>query len=236
MKRAVKQAFTLIELMVVIAIIGVLIALLMPAINTAIAKGKEASCLSNLHQHGVALMGYGAANRGHTLEWGSTNQGRWMATIEPYLSAGAKGAVRICPVAKQVASGSGDVHGTAHMGWRVSGAAGTQYEGSYAVNTHITSVDSSTNNTYRRLADTDSSVPAFIDGAWWETEAVTGVTWPNSLEGGSNWILDRHRKGVCISYTDGHSARVELAMIFDQQWSPTYTRAGRQTCAKFGIK
>ena len=224
MKQASKKAFTLVELMVVIAIIGILVALLMPAIGNALAKGKEATCLSNLHQHGIALIGYSSANRGHTIEWASGSPGLWMGAIEPYLSAGTKGEVRLCPIARQV-SPSG--HGSAHSAWRVSSGA-VSYEGSYAVNTHIAGSGASTNNTYRRLADADSSVPAFTDGAWWETGIIpNGVAWPSSLENGSDWILDRHRKAVCMCYVDGHAARVELSMIFDQQWGPQYTRAGK---------
>ncbi len=51
-------AFTLIELLVVIAIIGILAALLMPALGRTKEAGRSATCLSNLHQIGVALQLY----------------------------------------------------------------------------------------------------------------------------------------------------------------------------------
>lgn len=84
--------FTLIELLVAIAIIGILVALLLPAVQAAREAARRTSCSSHLRQIGVAIHNYHDVTR--SLPPGAINFGvccstesytSWPISILPYL-------------------------------------------------------------------------------------------------------------------------------------------------------
>jgi prepilin-type N-terminal cleavage/methylation domain-containing protein/prepilin-type processing-associated H-X9-DG protein len=62
--RDATRAFTLVELLVTIAIIGILAALLLTALSRSKAAARSASCKNHLHQMGMALQMYASENAG----------------------------------------------------------------------------------------------------------------------------------------------------------------------------
>lgn len=66
-KRAL--GFTLFELLAVVAIIGILLTLLAPAVSRVRERGRQTDCQSNLRQFGTALIVYRADHQGSNPPW-----------------------------------------------------------------------------------------------------------------------------------------------------------------------
>ncbi len=71
-----------------IAIIGVLVALLLPAVQAAREAARRSQCSSNLRQIGLACQNYAGVRGGFPLLYSSSTQPGWITQVLPYFEEG----------------------------------------------------------------------------------------------------------------------------------------------------
>lgn len=91
--RQPRVAFSLVELLVVVAIVGLLTAILLPVFAKSREKARASACISNYHQIGLAIQMYATDADGDTPPDGGSFSGI-MADSAPYLK---NTAVFVCP-------------------------------------------------------------------------------------------------------------------------------------------
>ncbi len=96
-----RSAFTLVELLVVIAIIAILAALSIPAVSGVLKRGQSSACLSNLRQIGIATIAYAMDNDMVLPAAGSGGSPQWAVSIASYTGTDSKmnKSIFVCPKA-----------------------------------------------------------------------------------------------------------------------------------------
>lgn len=95
------RAFTLVEMLVVVSIIGILVALLLPALGTAREYARSAQCQNNLRQFGTLMLSHAERNGDQlcsgAFSWsrdGAVTEIGWVADM---VKAGAIPGKQLCP-------------------------------------------------------------------------------------------------------------------------------------------
>jgi prepilin-type N-terminal cleavage/methylation domain-containing protein/prepilin-type processing-associated H-X9-DG protein len=93
MRTRLRAGFTLVEVLVVIAVISILAALLLPAVQMAREAARRMQCANNLKQLGLAFHNYHDAHRvlpfSHFIDRRNLNAHGWGAMLLPYVDQAA---------------------------------------------------------------------------------------------------------------------------------------------------
>ncbi len=190
-----RKNFTLIELLIVIAIIAILAAMLLPALNKARDRAMSIKCVSNLKNIHLMLVSYIDDNNGRYPYTVLVNIGEpvsntkypktWVQQVDPksfpYPSSSASGIWR-CPKQK-----STNVARNYNIAWELGGVEVT-------LSPRVTLTQIRKPSAVAELVDGTASTPQYaING--WETQ--------------SDWIAGkvvhwRHQNKANVCYVDGH--------------------------------
>ena len=248
-------AFTLIEMLVVIAILAILAALLVPSLRTARGRALETYCSSNLHQWGVNFELY---HQDHDDEferadW-STLEYYWPNTLRDYYD---EDRILICPVAPTKRPPGFSLPGPPRRGstfhaWNMeTGGFGplANYLSSYGKNGWAANprgtwyygadiIQNAWNHTYQ--VERPALVPMLADSAWVHTLPLHSDPPPLFFDHvepsgfGQNMkfhCMDRHNGAINMLFLDGHARRTGLKEIWTLKWHPTFNTENRWTRA-----
>ncbi|MFA6962560.1 MAG: prepilin-type N-terminal cleavage/methylation domain-containing protein [Opitutaceae bacterium] len=187
-----RGGFTLVELLTVIAIVGILAAIIIPVVGRARDSAKATQCLGNLRQLSLATQLYAADNKGrlmpldyrfNSLLWPYAHSGSSASQISVSgndLPASLAGSVFECPKASEDTS---------------------TVKRSYGINQYLapgSPVDASNNKIVTYSAITEPSQGALFGD-------VLGSSGLNAAT-----LNPRHNKRLNVVYVDGHAAAMTI--------------------------
>jgi prepilin-type processing-associated H-X9-DG protein/prepilin-type N-terminal cleavage/methylation domain-containing protein len=224
-------AFTLVELLVVISIIGLLAGLAVPAINRGLKSAKAGACLSNLHQIGVATMAYAADNSFKLPPGGSEGENNWARDVYYYCGGSdetraSKKTLFICPgcsksVKTDVPAGQIPLTYSGHKGLMPSGSNTVVALSSVARPTEVILAGDGCQVSAGGFAGYVIDSPAIFSlqggkgGSVVMETAISAA--PDSDSGGGGGALRyRHAGKVNLVMCDGHAEAIKKGAVLNK--------------------
>ena len=229
--RASYIAFTLVELLVVISIIGLLAGLAVPAISNGLKSSKAGACLSNLHQIGVATMAYAAENSFKLPDAGAASP-EWATTLASFVSTDTKSkkSIFVCPGSeKSVQEGT-----AANVAVTYGVHGGLMPKGGTATNSTAVSISSVVRPTEVILAadmcqdpgnkgwspyciENPSIVTSQSGGRSGSINLNTPIATSTDADTGNNpWMRYRHNGKVNVVMCDGHAESIKKGAVLNK--------------------
>ena len=220
-------AFTLVELLVVISIIGLLAGLAVPAINGGLKSAKAGACLSNLHQIGVATMAFAADNSFKLPNAGSGTSDMWATQLATFISTGTKSkkSIFVCPGSEktvQEATGS-DVAVTygVHNGLMPKGGTASNISSVVRSTEVILAGDVCQNPGNKGWSPFCIEQPSIISsqsgGRGGSTDLNSPISFGTDSDNGNNpWLRYRHSGKVNVVMCDGHAESIKKGSVLNK--------------------
>ena len=223
--KSLSIAFTLVELLVVISIIGLLAGLAVPAISGGLKSAKAGACLSNLHQIGVATMAYAADNSFKLPDAGTGTSDMWADKLATFISTTTKSkkSIFVCPGAlKTVSEATGGniaiTYGM-HGGLMPKGGSGSNITCVVRQSEVILCADMCQNPANKGWSPFSIENPPIISSqtagksATMETAISTST---DSDSGNSAWMRYRHSGKVNVVMCDGHAEAIGKGKVLNK--------------------
>lgn len=189
-----RNGFTLIELLVVIAIIAILAAILFPVFARAREKARQASCLSNAKQQGLAMMMYVQDyDEVLPLYWWGEDVGYWLTVLQPYIK---NWNIFVCPSATSLRAPGPGWEGSGGYGYNYYYCGGWVGHGPYALSEFEEPANTVLIGEQNNLINRANVYPAIL--------ADVTCSWDSRYTYGEN-NARRHNEGMNVTWVDGHT-------------------------------
>lgn len=188
-----RGGFSLVEMLVVVAVIILLVALLMPAFSAADEKGSRMGCISQLRQCYIGYHQFTAENKFFTPQGysGPTwTTGSWRERIEPYIN---ERRILLCPAAPRQYAATGTYGVNAWIGQNAVSSEGAS--SSWYIIPNLSK----------------SFCIGENEEGDWVVEPIQGTGGTRALWGQPGWFYPRHKGGAIAAYFDGHVEWVSVA-------------------------
>ena len=183
-----KHCFSLIELLVTIAVIAILAGLLLPALNSARAKAHTITCANNLKQLGLAAISYSSDHDGYYVPnvasagyfWENLVATRYLTGAKDY--DGVNGRNRLLPIPPFLCPAEQHSNANYYLDY--------------------TLLNQSNNDIFLKLTDLKHSSKVFMYGdRYWYAKWHFS---PHNATLATTLGMMRHSQGMNMCYADGH--------------------------------
>jgi prepilin-type N-terminal cleavage/methylation domain-containing protein len=229
-RQSTKVAFSLVELLVTIAIIAIIASLLVVAVANARASAQRTQCASNLRQLALATQSY--VNDSNDYPWYYTYPWRdggkmWYDRLQPYTTQSWTNALYLCPSYAGPPTTPGSISNgrfkepIGSYGYNIGGVGGQWSDGlglSGGVNKNHSGMLEVREPFVRVPSDMIAFGDAYVEcaGKIQGDHSVIGINFHGSFPSLNSPAEKRHRGKLLVAYCDDHVTPFKVqALLFD---------------------